>query len=196
MDQFTHRRATKADLEALPDNVKGELLDGVLYTQPRPRALHVNLELNVMDELRGPFQRRRGGPGGWWILMEPGIEVPRAPELSPDGAGWRWEHLPALPPGNEPLRVIPDWVCEVLSPSNRRYDLTIKRQFYAEIGVEHLWYIDPEARTLTVHRLCDGRWRELGVYGADDHRVRAEPFDAVEIDVGDWWSTAPRDEVG
>lgn len=191
MDHVTHRKATRADLEALPDNVKGELLDGVLYTQPRPRAQHVNLELNVMDELRGPFQRRRGGPGGWWILMEPGIEVPRAPEFSPDGAGWRWEHLPALPPNNEPLRIIPDWVCEVLSPSNRRYDLTIKRQFYAEIGVEHLWYIDPEARTLTVSRLCDGRWRELGVYGAGDHRVRAEPFDAVEIDVGDWWSGAP-----
>lgn len=190
MDHTTFRRATKADLEALPGDVKGEIIDGVLYTQPRPRALHMNIELSVMDELRGPFQRRRGGPGGWWILAEPGIQVPRAPEFSPDAAGWRWAHLPTLPTGNEPLRVIPDWICEVLSPSNRDYDLGVKRRFYAEIGVEHLWYIDPEARSLTVSRLYEGRWLELGVF-CDDEQVRAEPFDSVEIELAAWWSTSP-----
>ena len=190
MDHVTFRRATRAELDALPEDVKGELIDGVLYTQPRPRALHMNIELSVMDELRGPFQRRRNGPGGWWILAEPGIQILRAPEFSPGAAGWRWAHLPALPAGNEAIRVIPDWVCEVLSPSNRNYDLKVKRRFYAEIGVEHLWYIDPEARTLAVSRLHEGHWLELGVYG-DNDCVRAEPFDAVEIELGEWWSEHP-----
>ncbi len=190
MDLPTFRKATLADLDELPDDVKGELIDGVLYTQPRPRALHMNIELCVMDELRGPFQRRRNGPGGWWILAEPGVAIPRAAEFSPDAAGWRWEHLPTLPDGNEPLHIIPDWICEVLSPSNRMYDLQVKRRFYAEIGVEHLWYIDPAARSLTVSRLHEGCWLDLGVY-CDDERVRAEPFDAVEIELGEWWSVSP-----
>ena len=85
--------------------------------------------------------------------------------------------------------MVPDWICEVLSPSNRVYDLNVKRRFYAEIGVQHLWYIDPDVRTLTVSRLLDGRWLELGVH-AGDERVRAEPFEAVEIDLSEWWADA------
>lgn len=186
MDHTTHRPATRADLEALPRNVRGEILDGVLYTQPRPRALHSSVESAVFADVHVPFQRGRGGPGGWWIIVEPGIELPRAPEFSPDVAGWRRARMPALPGAGEPFRAVPDWICEVLSPSNRGYDLKVKRRFYAEIGVGHLWYVDPEARALGVSRLDDGRWVELGVYG-DGDRVRAEPFEAVEIDLSEWW---------
>ena len=190
MDHTTYRApATMADLEALPEGVKGEILDGVLYTQPRPRARHSSIRMAVAADLYGLFHRGRGGPGGWWILAEPGIELPRATEFSPDVAGWRRTRMPHLPVG-EALGLVPDWICEVLSPSNRSYDLKVKRRFYAEIGVGHLWYVDPEARTLTVSRLHEGHWLELGVYG-DDDRVRAEPFDAAEIDLKEWWPEAP-----
>ncbi len=177
--------ATMADLEALPPNVKGEIIEGVLYTQPRPRAPHMDVTSALADDLYGPFKRGRGGPGGWWILVEPGIELPDSPEFSPDLAGWRRERMPTLPT-SEAIRTVPDWVCEILSPSTRGYDQRTKRPFYARIGVQHLWYIDLEARTLTVSKLLDGRWMELGVHGEDD-RVRAEPFDAIEISLEDWW---------
>ncbi len=186
MDHVTCRRATKAELDALPEDVKGELIDGVLYTQPRPRALHSSIESAAFADVHVPFHRGRGGPGGWWVIVEPGIELPRAPEFSPDIGGWRRTRMPALPASGEPFRVVPDFICEVLSPSNRSYDLTVKRRFYAEIGVEFLWYIDPAARSLTVSRLHEGRWLELAVH-CDSVRVRAEPFEAVEIDLGEWW---------
>jgi Uma2 family endonuclease len=183
-----HRPATYADLEALPPGVKGEIIDGVLHTQPRPRSRHANVGLMLGGDLQSTFQRGRyGGPGGWWILLEPGIEVlPRSPEFSPDVAGWRHARMPQLPPPKEPIRVVPDWICEILSPSTRRYDLRVKRTFYAEIGVGHLWYLDLEARTLSVSRLHEGRWLELGVYGANE-KIRAEPFEAVELDMAEWW---------
>src|SRR5690606_15372551 len=98
----------------------------------------------------------------WWILAEPGIEVERSPEFSPDVAGWRRERMPTLP-ANDAIRVVPDWACEILSPRARSYDLLVKRPFYADIGIGHLWYVDPDARTLTVSRLLDGRWLEIGV---------------------------------
>jgi Uma2 family endonuclease len=179
------RPATRADLDALPPTWRGEILDGELYAFPRPGAPHVHIETSVGADLSGPFHRGRGGPGGWWILVEPGIQLPRAPEVAPDLAGWRRERLPRLP-ASGPIAVVPDWVCEVLSSSTRSYDMLVKRPFYAEIGVQHLWYIDPESRTLTVSRLEGGRWLELGIFGGEQV-VRAEPFDSIEIPLEPWW---------
>jgi Uma2 family endonuclease len=184
--------ATMADLQALSPTMRGEIIDGELYAFPRPRAPHANVEGDVVNDLRGPFQRGRGGPGGWWILPEPGIELPRAPEFSPDVAGWRRERMPELPE-DAPIRVVPDWICEILSPSTRGYDLVVKRRFYAEIGVRHLWYVDLEARAVTVSRLSNGLWMEVAVHG-ENEKIRAEPFDAVEIDLGLWWEGTPGTE--
>jgi Uma2 family endonuclease len=183
--------ATMADLEALPENVKGEIIDGVLYALPRPRARHANVESILGADLLNPFQRGRGGPGGWWILPEPGITLPGSPEFSPDLAGWRRDRLQVLPEDRS-IDVVPDWICEILSPSTRGFDQRIKRPFYARIGVGYLWYVDLEARSLTVSQLQphegSGRWVELGVYGEDDV-IRAAPFDAIEIALGEWWQT-------
>jgi Uma2 family endonuclease len=109
--------------------------------------------------------------------------------------------LPRLPT-REPIRTVPDWICEVLSPRTRSYDLVIKRRFYAEIGVGHLWYIDSEARTVTISRLEQGRWLELGIHGPDE-TLQAEPFDAIAIDLARWFEgfdepegDAPTEEEG
>ncbi|GAC1541504.1 MAG: hypothetical protein NVS3B10_06040 [Polyangiales bacterium] len=177
--------ATRADLEGLPENVVGEIIDGVMYTQPRPRSRHANTEGSILTELRGPFDRGRGGPGGWRILVEPGIELPQAPEVSPDVAGWRRERLPTLPDG--PITVVPDWVCEILS-TNRAYDLRIKRPFYARIGVSFMWLVDLEGKTVTASALEGGRWVEVAVFGEEDRAARIPPFDAIELDVSGWWA--------
>jgi Uma2 family endonuclease len=182
--------ATLDDLDKLPPTWRGEIIDDTLYAFPRPHPLHMGVEGAVVFDVYGPFQRGRGGPGGWWILAEPGIRIPRSPEFSPDVAGWRRERLPERPLQDLPITAVPDWVCEVLSPSTVSYDLMVKRRFYAEIGVGHLWYIDPRDRVLTVSRLVDGKWVELGVHGRDE-KVRAEPFDAVEIDLAAWWEGVP-----
>ena len=177
--------ATHADLDALPPTWRGEILDGELYAFPRPTAPHADIESSVAYDLKGPFQRGRGGPGGWWILVEPGIQLPRAPEVAPDLSAWRRERLAHLPRTGA-IEIVPIWICEILSSSTRSYDMLVKRQFYAEVGVRHLWYIDPEAQTLTVSRLEGGRWLELGVFGGEQV-VRAEPFEAVDLALGPWW---------
>lgn len=181
------RPATIADLEALPPGMKGEILDGELYVMPRPRSRHANIQLLIGSDVGSPYQRGRGGPGGWWILGEPGIELPGSAEVSPDLAGWKRERLPSLPL-DAPIQLAPDWVCEVLSPSTRGYDQMVKRRFYARAGVTWLWYVDPEPRTLVASRLESGRWVELGVWG-EDQKARIEPFDAAELDLAEWWAT-------
>ncbi|MBK6518766.1 MAG: Uma2 family endonuclease [Polyangiaceae bacterium] len=183
--QSARKRPTLADLDALPPDIKGEIIEGVLYTMTRPRGPHQRVVRSVGSRIGDPFDDGKGGPGGWWILPEPGIELPDTPEICPDLAGWRRERLPTLPE-DKPIRVAPDWVCEILSPSTRRHDLLIKKPYYARVGVPHHWVIDREARTLSAFRLEQGRWLEVGVYG-DGQAARVEPFDAVELDVSSFW---------
>lgn len=178
---------TLADLEALPPGIKGEIIEGVLYTMTRPRVRHQLVELAIGSVLRAPFGLGGGGgPGGWWIVPEPGIELPNTPEISPDLAGWRRERMPELP-DDAPIRVVPDWVCEILSPSTQRHNLLVKKPYYARIGVAHHWLVDLASRTVTAYRLEGGRWLEIGVFG-DEREARIEPFDAVALDVAAWWA--------
>jgi Uma2 family endonuclease len=174
---------TLADLDALPPHVKGEIIEGVLYTMTRPRGRHQHTGLRIGADVGAPFDW--GTQGGWWILPEPGIEFPGTPEVSPDVAGWRRDRLPELPEDG-PITVVPDWVCEILSASTRRHDLLVKKPYYASIGVAHHWLVDLAARTVTAYRLDGGRWLELGVWG-DATDARIEPFDALPLDVSSWW---------
>ncbi|MBI2388575.1 MAG: Uma2 family endonuclease [Deltaproteobacteria bacterium] len=176
---------TLADLEALPPGVKGEIIDGVMYTMTRPRGPHRRMERVVASRVGDPFDDGRDGHGGWWILPEQGIELPNTPEIAPDVAGWRRERLPELP-GDAPIRVVPDWICEILSPTTRRHNVLIKKPYYARIGVPHHWIVDLEAQTITAYRLESGRWLELDAWG-DERDARIEPFDVIALDVASWW---------
>lgn len=177
--------ATLADLDALPEGVVGEIIDGTLYTHARPRAGHGYFGLRLFGELDGPFQLGTNGPGGWWLMVEPGIQVEGSPEFIPDLAGWRRERVPELPDGQ--WTAVPDWACEILSPSTRGYDTRIKRPFYARIGIQHLWVVDLQERTLKVNELRNGRWVEVGVYGERDELIRAAPFEDAELRLGWLW---------
>jgi hypothetical protein len=180
----TKRPATYADIEALPENLVGEIVGGELFVSPRPAVVHAAACSAAGGEIIGAFQFGRGGPGGWWILFEPELHL--GPDVVvPDLAGWSKERMPQRP------RVVgielpPDWVCEVLSPSTAVIDRTKKMGVYARAGVEWLWMVDPIARTLEVLRLEGGRWIVAANFG-DTQKVRATPFDAVELDLALWW---------
>jgi Uma2 family endonuclease len=175
-----------ARLNALPESQKGEIIDGELFVQPRPRFRHARATAFMVRYLGGPFDLDDGGPGGWWIVPEPGIELPNAPEVSPDVGGWRRERMPAPPPEGEPLRLAPDWVCEVLSPSNRRWDLKKKFPFYPRVGVPWLWVVDPPAETISVRRLEGSEWHVV-VEVVGGETAALPPFLEVELPLGRLW---------
>jgi Uma2 family endonuclease len=173
-------------LEALPEHLKGEIIDGQLYVQPRPRPRHARGIGYLGRFLGGSFDYDEEGPGGWWIVPEPGIELERAPELSPDLAGWRRENLPTLPPEGEPFRTVPDWVCEVISSSNARYDQQTKAPFYASVGVPWLWMVDTRSHLIEVRRLSQAKWLVEAVF-SDERAARMPPFDAVAVPLHRLW---------
>jgi Uma2 family endonuclease len=182
------RAPTLADLDALPPGIVGEIIDGVLYTMTKPRMRHQRTTRTIGGRVGDPFDHGRGGPGGWWIVVEPGIELPNTPEISPDVAGWRRERMPEMP-GDEPIRVVPNWVCEILSKTTRRHDHSVKMPYYAKVGVAYAWLVDLEARVLTAQRLDSSHWLTIGTYSGKTE-ARIPPFDAVPLHVADWWPPA------
>ena len=177
--------ATYADIEALPPYVTGQIVYGVLHAHPRPAPPHIQIASILGGELFGPFSRGRGGPGGWIIYDEPELRI-GGHVLVPDLAGWRRERMPELPEMAW-FGTVPDWCCEVVSPSTARLDRGAKRDAYAEIGVAHLWHIDPAARTLEAFTLKDGAWVLDGTRSAGQSCDRP-PFDAVPFDLDSLWT--------
>lgn len=179
------RRATYDDLLAVPQHLVAEIIDGTLVTMPRPAALHARAASRLGAELDGPFDRGRGGPGGWILLDEPELHL-RGDVLVPDLAGWRRERMPELPDAAA-FELAPDWICEVLSPSTAALDRAEKMPIYAREQVRHVWLVDPNARTLESYALEGARWVLLGAW-RDDASVRAEPFADFALELAGLWA--------
>jgi Uma2 family endonuclease len=186
MAEAARKRAQYADLIALPPNQVGEIIDGELYANPRPAFRHARATSVLGGRLEPTYGGGRGGPGGWIILFEPEIHLGPGPDVVvPDLAGWRRERMPELP--DEAFTTLPpDWACEVLSISTQKLDRSKKLPVYCRERVGHVWLVDPIARTLEIFRL-DGSSYRLIVTFADDQPCRAEPFDAIELDLGALW---------
>lgn len=175
---------TYDDICALPAGVTGQLVLGTLHAHPRPAMPHALAASALGEELGPPFKRGRHGPGGWIQIDEPEVHL-GGDVLVPDLAGWRRERLPEVPEAPY-LTLAPDWVCEVLSPSTAATDRTDKLPLYVAAGVRHAWYVDPLARTLEVFAL-DGASFRLVTTARDDAKVRAAPFEALDLELGALW---------
>jgi Uma2 family endonuclease len=180
------RKANYQDILTLPEQLVGEILYGQLYTHPRPSPKHARSYSALGYLIGGPFDGGIDGPGGWWIIDEPELHL--GPDIIvPDIAGWRRERMPQLPEIAW-FELVPDWICEILSPSTSRIDRAIKMPLFAREGVPFLWLVDPDAHTLEVYRMQDdGHWLLLETL-KDDDVVRQPPFDAVSFPLNSLWA--------
>lgn len=170
-------------IQALPEGVTGEILDpGVLRTMSRPGKAHRRSHRRALEALRS--HDASVGGAGWWIEVE--VEVRFGQRLLvPDLCGWRVDRVPELPDEN-PLTVVPDWCCEVLSPGRAgQVDRLKKLPRYLASGVAHVWLVDPVLRLVEVYVERDGA--PLRVMAAGEAEVLALPPFEGEIDLAPWW---------
>lgn len=173
----------EAAFEAAPPEMVAEIIDGVLHLHSRPVPRH-GLATFRLGRALGPFD---DDPRGWVLLPEPELHLgPKPDKLAPDLAGWHRARMPQVPEGPA-ISLAPDWVCEVLSPSTERVDRGGKMRVYRREQVGHLWLLNPAAQTLEVYR-NDGTWWVLLETYEGDACVRAEPFDAAELDLARLWA--------
>ncbi|MBF0476654.1 MAG: Uma2 family endonuclease [Deltaproteobacteria bacterium] len=180
------KKATYEDLYQIPENMIGEIIHGELIASARPAPKHA-VSVSVLGaKICGAFHLGDvGGPGGGWILFEPELSLGEH-ILVPDLAGWRRERLPSMPEENW-FSVPPDWVCEVLSPGTAMIDRVRKLPIYAEHGVAYVWLVDPRVRTLEIFQLDSGRWMLVESH-VESGKVRAVPFQEIEIDLAQLWA--------
>ncbi len=175
-------------LEALPEGLTGEIINGQLHTQPRPAWPHALASSRLGMDIGSAYHRGRGVPGGWWIIDEPEVHFVLDVEVAvPDLAGWRRERMPVPPEGHK-IQVAPDWICEVFSPATKSKDREEKMPLYARYGVRFAWLVDPKARTLEAFALDRESWVPLGLF-RDDDRVSIAPFDAISIHLAELWTS-------
>jgi Uma2 family endonuclease len=184
MAEPARRRATYGDIVALPEHMTGEIIAGELYTQPRPAGPHTFVASELGADLVAQFGRRGGGPDGWFILDEPELHLD-GDVLVPDIAGWKRDRLPLEARIGSYFTVVPDWVCEVLSPRTAQRDREIKAPSHADHDVQHLWLVDPIAGHVDAFARREEGWLWLGSWSDSDAKI--PPFDAVGLDLRSIW---------
>lgn len=181
-----HGDKTIEDWRALPDDHHFELIDGELVEKAAPTLEHGRSQQRTGSAIGDAFDRRPNGlrgPGGWWIASEVDVLLDGR-IFRPDLAGWRRRRdRAATLPRELPVVLRPDWICEIVSDSNRATDTITKVRRYHQSGVPHYWLLDHADRTLTVYRYTpDGYLVALRAEASET--IRAEPFDAIELRVG------------
>ena len=194
MSQSARRQASVEDFLAIPEPRRfHELLGGDLVAKAAPSGEHGSAQAGVIGAVLPAYQRARGrgGPGGWWIASEVEVLLDAGTIVRPDVAGWRRDRTAERPIGF-PVQQPPDWICEVVSPTNATDDTVKKLRLYHGAEIGHYWIVDPRDATLTVLRWsADGYVTRLRAERGDV--VRAEPFDAIELAVGTLFGDDPPD---
>jgi Uma2 family endonuclease len=192
MSQSVRRAATLADFWAIAEGERfHELVGGELVEKAAPTGEHGDAQAGVVGAVRPPFQRKPGGggPGGWWIATEVEVLLETGDVVRPDVLGWRRERCPERPTGT-PVKLLPDWICEVVSSANAKDDTVKKLRLYHRVAVPHYWIVDPRDSTLTVMRWSDAGYVTL-MRAERAEVVRPEPFDAIELAVGTLFGDDP-----
>jgi Uma2 family endonuclease len=190
---IARRGATLGDFLQIPETQRfHELLGGEIVEKAVPSGEHGDAQAGVVATIRPSYQRGAGGgggPGGWWIATEVEVLLASGEVVRPDVLGWRRERVPERPTGF-PVRSLPDWICEVISPSNANTDTVKKLRSYHAARVPHYWLVDPRDATLTVMRWsADGYTTVLRAERGET--VRPEPFEAIELAVGTLFGDDP-----
>jgi len=170
-------RATRADLDRLPEKVKAELIAGEIFVTPAPSdwheallarlmaTLHDHLGARAADRLRGSRTEVVARVGGEENVLQPDAVV--FPEgTRPTGPGWK--------------APTPVWVAEVLSPSTADRDRDVKVRLYAAAKVRETWLVDPDTETVETVDLASMRRCTL----AKGERATSSSIPGFEIDVG------------
>lgn len=172
------KKYTTADIEALPEGERAELIDGELFMMASPTLTHQEILVELSYRIKRYIVEHKGRckilPAPFAVYVKDDIHNYVEPDISVicdrDKLDERGCHG------------APDWVIEILSPSSRRMDQVRKLVLYNEAGVREYWIVDPGQRKVTVYDLEHGGAPEEYTF---TEKVKAGIFGDLAIDFGE-----------
>lgn len=138
---------TVEDYYALPDDERVELIDGVLYDMASPAVIHQWIAAKLANE----FDRYIEDKGGDCVALAGPVDV----QLDRDDRTMVVPDVLILCDRDKLKKQViygaPDLVVEVLSPSTKKKDRTIKLRKYCLAGVREYWMVDPREKKVEVY---------------------------------------------
>jgi Uma2 family endonuclease len=191
MHQSKETRHTLDDILALPDDSKAELLNGELIMMAPAAARHSVVSAKILRSLNWPRDKsaKYGGPDDprtWIFATEAWTEYDDGNIFVHDIAAFAKQDLPSLPERG-PIKAIPKWVCEVLSPSNWAHDTQRKRLILERYGVHWYWLVDPRQKSIQILELKHPNEHYQIAYAAElaNGLLKLPPFETCPIDLGE-----------
>lgn len=175
---------TYADYLRLPDDGwRYEIIEGELHMHPAPRPKHQEAVSNLL-RIIGTFVQTHLPEKGLGKVYTAPIDVILSGEIAtpvqPDLLFIAADRLEIVQEEN--IVGAPDWVIEVLSPSNWLTDRRVKFDAYARAGVREYWIVDVDSRTIEAFVLQGQRYVQVGKFGSGE-RVAATVLEGFEIAV-------------
>jgi len=139
---------TEKDYYNLPENVRAELIDGQIYYMAAPSRIHQKILMELSATIRDFIRSQKGPcevyPAPFAVklfseddknVVEPDISVICDPNKLTDRG----------------CTGAPDWIVEIVSPSNSSHDYVCKLNLYANAGVKEYWIVDSKDQTILVY---------------------------------------------
>lgn len=168
---------TEDDYYNLPENVRAELIDGQIYYMSAPSRIHQEILMflsktiaNYIDSKKGPCKVY---PAPFAVklfvddnrtVVEPDISVICDPNKLTDRG----------------CTGAPDWIVEIVSPSNSSHDYIRKLNLYADAGVREYWIVNPMNQSVYVYFLEDDKFITTA-YTLQD-KINVNIYDDLWID--------------
>lgn len=168
-----------------------ELIGGAIVMSPPARYPHGDITTNLVLAIGIHAAERRLGRV---YESSAGYELPSGDTLEPDVSFLSNQRLAFGPQPRTGglLRIVPDLVVEVLSPSTERRDRTEKKRLYERNGVAEYWIVDPLLREVTVFHLEEGRYDDGVAYRGGIIRSQVLPDLGLEVEAA-FANVAPAD---
>ncbi len=168
---------TTADIEALPEGERAELIDGEMFRMDAPTKTHQDILVELIWEIQSYIKKNKGNcrlyPAPFGVYIKKDNRNYVEPDISVICAGERLDE--------KGCHGAPDWVIEIVSPSSRKMDYERKTALYREAGVREYWIVDSEEKMVTVYDFEGGGTENGGT--ADKEAVRYPFSERIKVGI-------------
>ena len=154
---------------------RAEFKNGQVSLKLMPSSEHGKVQFGVSVEIGSRFGKTKSPGGGWWFRTETSIDCPKSDAIvTPDLTGWkRQNHLQE--PSGYPVRMRPDWVCEV-AYSTLHSDMRESKIIYEKEEIPFYWVMDVMNGRIVVFEWMERKFFQTHELFIEDGEVEIPPF--------------------